>query len=217
MRREYHGAFLYETIHYVPMLLRSDLTHIPNTAVRKSEFLRQVIKRPGKIRKLFVRYIGVTNLNCMKSLITVCAAMLMLEQCPKLFGQSKKLPGARQELIDIEHKWVKSYLTRDTVFLKSLFDNEAKFISTHGELTTSKTEIGEVSKNTIKYNAFETTDVDPVIYGNTAVVTNQSHINATIIASGKTVDLHVRALDVFVKKNGRWQVVASQITRTDMK
>src|ERR1700710_1565143 len=95
-------------------------------------------------------YIRFNQFVCMKSFTTACAAVLLLALCPNLFAQSKKVPAARQELINIEYRWVKSYLTRDTAFLKSLFAGDAKFISTHGEVTTSKTEIGEVTKNTIK-------------------------------------------------------------------
>ena len=154
----------------------------------------------------------------MKKLMII-ALFILTAPSYTIVAQSKqkhKPVTERQQIIAIEYRWVKSYITGDTSFLKSLFSEEAKFISTKGEVTSTQSEIAELKQGAVRYNTFDTSDIDPVFYGNTAVVTNKSHINATVISSGKTVDLQVRALDIFVKKHGQWKLVASQITKINL-
>jgi ketosteroid isomerase-like protein len=48
------------------------------------------------------------------------------------------------------------------------------------------------------------------VYGDTAVVTGIVHVNATI--KGEDRILHLRYLNVWVKRDGSWQLVARQAT-----
>jgi ketosteroid isomerase-like protein len=51
------------------------------------------------------------------------------------------------------------------------------------------------------------------VHGSTAVVTGLNTLESSATASGKHISGAYRFTDVFVKRHGRWQVVASQLTR----
>jgi hypothetical protein len=52
------------------------------------------------------------------------------------------------------------------------------------------------------------------VYGNAAVITGRSHIEATVAGNSLSADL--RFMDVWTAHDGHWQAVASQVTRIEM-
>lgn len=60
-------------------------------------------------------------------------------------------------------------------------------------------------------DALELSDVNVHIEGDVAVVTGVNHLRGKN-ADGKAVDRRVRFTDMFIKRDGRWQVWATQGT-----
>jgi hypothetical protein len=50
----------------------------------------------------------------------------------------------------------------------------------------------------------------PRVFGDIAVVTAVSHIEAVVTATQREIVVDMRVIDVFVRSGGRWQVLASQ-------
>lgn len=57
---------------------------------------------------------------------------------------------------------------------------------------------------------FDIDDVRVRLFGDTAVVTGRSKV---AVGGGSPVDITLRFTDVFIRRKGRWQVVASHATR----
>lgn len=118
-------------------------------------------------------------------------------------------------LVELEHRWVASYVARDTAFLEMLYAPDAVFVNSRGEVGTGAQEIEEVRTGAVIYRRFDTWDVVPRIYGDAAVVTARSRIEGVVTATGREIAVDLRVIDVFVRVGGVWKVVASQGTRVD--
>jgi hypothetical protein len=53
----------------------------------------------------------------------------------------------------------------------------------------------------------------PRVFGDIAVVTAVSHVEAVVTATQREIVVDMRVLDVFVRSGGQWQVLATQGTR----
>ena len=51
------------------------------------------------------------------------------------------------------------------------------------------------------------------LYGDTAVVTGQTMLKGTIVATGKAIEATVQFTDTFVRLNGQWRAVAGQASK----
>jgi hypothetical protein len=68
-----------------------------------------------------------------------------------------------------------------------------------------------MESGTTVYTAVEPSDVKAQDCGNTVVLTGSARIRVT--ANGNPVSFGVRFTDVYVNKDGQWQMVAWQSTR----
>lgn len=118
-----------------------------------------------------------------------------------------------QALIDLEHRWVASYVAGDAAFLQRLFADVVVFVNSRGEVSTGTQEIEELRTGAVRYAKFDTWDVVPRVHGDAAYVTARSRIEGVDTRSQREFAVDVRVLDVFVRSEGAWKLVASQITR----
>jgi ketosteroid isomerase-like protein len=123
--------------------------------------------------------------------------------------------AAEKALIKVENDWNTAFMKHDAKVFESLYATE--YISTDPTgKTYNKAEgiKGDTSPNTVVTSAV-LSDVKVHIYGQTGVVTGVNTIKAT--SDGKDISGEYRFTDVFVKRDGRWQCVATQGTRIEKK
>jgi ketosteroid isomerase-like protein len=120
-------------------------------------------------------------------------------------GQSQG--AAEQELVKLENAWNSAYIKGDGAFLKQLYADEYDFTDSEGALYDKTTEISELVSGKTKITSANITDVKVHIYGDTAVVTGLNTLKGSY--GGEDMSGPYRFTDVFVKRGGRWQVVAS--------
>ena len=119
--------------------------------------------------------------------------------------------AAEKELIKVETDWNTAGIKRDTKALELLYATEYHATDYTGKTYTKAEDL----KNTVDpKNVFSSgvlTDLKVHIYGQTAVVTGVNTVKATY--DGKDTGGDYRFTDVFVKRDGRWQCVATQGTK----
>src|SRR6266550_4687310 len=130
-----------------------------------------------------------------------------------VLGQQTRKTGTEQELLKLQREWLDAYQKHDAVALERIEADD--FILTEGDgKVTSKTEDVASIKNAKPPqpdDAFDVEDVKVRWYGDTAVL-----IGRVIIKyrnKGQMVAEQYRYTDTYLKRRGRWQVVASQLTR----
>src|SRR5829696_697886 len=131
-------------------------------------------------------------------------------------------PAAIQaELLKLEREWADSNKTHDADAVKRLVAEDAVIVYPDGSTATKADEVRTIESGAITADAFEM--IDPkvtVIDADSAFISGRSVIKNGKYAvpnQKKPVDIsgEYRFLDVYAKRDGRWQVVASQATKID--
>lgn len=113
-------------------------------------------------------------------------------------------------LLYMEHEWNDADLKRDVTWHERSYSDEFSGISSRNGARRTKTEdIASVSKGGLDFA--ELSDLEVRVEGNTGVVTGANHVKGKD-DKGVAFDRNVRFTDTFVKRDGRWLVLASQGT-----
>ena len=107
----------------------------------------------------------------------------------------------------LETKWTDSYRQRKIDILAALLAED--FVITVEDGTTySKTGyIKHTADSSVQVKIAELSDLKVHLHGNAAVVTGAYHEKGT--SNGKPYEYHDRLTDVWQRKEGNWQVIAS--------
>jgi ketosteroid isomerase-like protein len=120
-------------------------------------------------------------------------------------------PAVTAELQGLEFKWANAVKQRDVATIDRLQADEYVFTGPGGELWTKARALETIKAGDLEIDSFKMSDIQVRRYGDTAVVTLRVDWNGNY--RGADISGPQRATDVFVKRAGRWQCVASQTTR----
>ena len=145
-------------------------------------------------------------------------ALLVISATPLVLGQSKAKkaggPSGKTEegIRQLHSELIQAQLNSDTAALDRLWADDHIFTNPLGVVQTKAQRLAEIQSGGRKLELFSITDVHVrVYYGNTAVVTSRAMLKGQ--RQGQDISGQYRGIDVYVKKQGRWQVVAAQATR----
>ena len=102
------------------------------------------------------------------------------------------------------------HLEDDAAFLQKPFADEYLSTGSSGATYSKAQDLANVTSEGTSLTSFALTDLKVRVYGDTAVVTGLNTTKSTF--KGKDDSGAYRFTDVFVKRDGRWQVVATQGT-----
>jgi ketosteroid isomerase-like protein len=128
-----------------------------------------------------------------------------------VWGQS----AAEKDLIKVENDWGNAWVKSDGKFFDQLYATEYLATSSDGIVYNKVAGIKDDTSPEYAEKSFNLTDLKVHIYGETAVVTGRN--NVKFKKGGKAEQIDVRFTDVFVKRDGRWQCVATQGTKVGKK
>jgi len=120
-------------------------------------------------------------------------------------------PTTEQQLIDLENAWAQAYVTGDTPVLEKLFAEEYLFTDTDGQTFTRDQDIGSTKSGEFKISRFKFDGLKVHVYKDFATVTGLNDFSA--VYKGEDASCKCRFTDVFVKRDGRWQAVASHVSK----
>src|SRR5947208_16161107 len=116
-----------------------------------------------------------------------------------------------KKIIQLERDWGEALANRDLVALDRILGDDHSVITKDGSVLTKAQELAKHGES-----ADELFDLEPMkvrVFGDTAVVTGGHREKSQY--HGRDTSGHYRWMDVFVKRNGRWQAVASELTRVE--
>jgi ketosteroid isomerase-like protein len=114
------------------------------------------------------------------------------------------------ELVELSHELVKSVQARDRSRLEQLLADEFSLLGAAGEL--DREGLLEAADGRYAIETFGYEEIDPEVYGDTAVVVSRYHQTAHF--SGRDVSARMHMTDVWVRRSGRWQIVRRHATVT---
>ena len=123
------------------------------------------------------------------------------------------------EILKLEREWADANKTHNAEAVKRNLADDAVIVYPDGSTATKADEVRAIESGSITADSFEI--VDPkvtVVDGDSAFITGRGVIkNGKNVVAGqkKPIDIsgEYRFLDVYAKRNGKWQVVASQATK----
>ncbi len=119
---------------------------------------------------------------------------------------------AEKEVLAANRAWADAQVKGDLAALDKLFAEDLIVTSGSGALRDKKGELADAKPDPdFKTYFFNTEDLRVKIYGKTAVVTG--HAKWRTAYKGKDSDNERRFTCVYVRRDGRWQMVALQVTR----
>ena len=141
-------------------------------------------------------------------LLATGLALLGILAVPQVSAQISS--SSEKEILKLENQWSEAVVKRDTTTLQRLYADEYLFTDPGGDVWNKLQDIANVASGTFVVTSFNLDDMKVHIYRRVAVVTGSNDMKATY--NGKDVSGKYRFTDVFVKRSGRWQCVATQST-----
>ena len=112
----------------------------------------------------------------------------------------------------MERAWNDASLKNDPSWTERNYAFDASDISSRtGGIMTKAQAVADARTDKTVYQSLDLSELNVRTEGNTALVTGINHVVGRD-AQGKAIDRRVRFTDVFVKRDGRWQVWATQGT-----
>ncbi len=139
---------------------------------------------------------------------------LALAQQPKQETKQAPVTAVEQQILQLEDDWSAAAQKKDGAFLQKLYADEYLFTDTDGSVSNKAQDIAHLGANVV-FTSFNLEDMKVHVYGTTALVTGRNTIQAT--SDGQDISGVYRFTDVFVKRDGRWQVVATQSSKVTKK
>ena len=112
----------------------------------------------------------------------------------------------------MEREWNDAALTHNRAWVEHNYAFDASDISSRtGAIMTKAQAVADAGTGKTEFQSLELSDLNIRVEGNTAIVTGINH-EVGRDAQGKAFDRRVRFTDTYIKRDGRWQVWATQGT-----
>ncbi|MBC7923229.1 MAG: nuclear transport factor 2 family protein [Ferruginibacter sp.] len=149
----------------------------------------------------------------MKILLPLGLALLLAQAAP---GQSPSTSPARggkpeQMIRTLEERRFEAMVKKDSATMRQILADDLIYTHSNAKVDGKEALIASIVTGSTNYKSFQTEDVQVRDYGGTAVVTGLARVN--VFSGGQDQNLRLRFTDVYVNRNGRWQMVAWQSTR----
>jgi ketosteroid isomerase-like protein len=127
--------------------------------------------------------------------------------CLPVFSNAQQGSPDGEKVLSLEKKWTDGYKHRDISILSSLLAEDFVITVEDGSTYGKEGYISHSADSTVHVEVAELSDLRVRVHGNVAVVTGAYHEVGS--SKGKHYEYHDRLTDVWMKNDGRWQVIAS--------
>ena len=116
-------------------------------------------------------------------------------------------------LMYLEHDWNNAYKTRDVSWFEKNYAADYSNVSSGtGKIYTKASDLAEFKTDKSVTESAELSEMNIRVDGSTAIITGINHVKGRD-EKGQPMDYRLRFTDTFIKRDGRWQVWATQGTR----
>jgi ketosteroid isomerase-like protein len=122
------------------------------------------------------------------------------------------MAGNGDMVIELDRKRMTAMAQKDIATLNELISDDLVYTHSSARLDTKQSLIGNMESGSTVYTSVVPSDVKAQDFGD-AVVLN-GHCRISVNSGGNAMNFGVRFTDVYARRNGKWQMVAWQSTRT---
>ena len=145
------------------------------------------------------------------SALTMAASFLALGQMTKANDSNQKGDSVEQAVMQLEEELRAAISKSDTKTYGRIVGDDYVFTNQDAVVRTKAQMVSAYDSGSIKYESVKFDDIKVHAYGDTAVVTGRQTLKGQ--DNGKDISGQFRYTRVYVKRQGRWQLVATQATR----
>ncbi|MDQ3132345.1 MAG: nuclear transport factor 2 family protein, partial [Acidobacteriota bacterium] len=134
-------------------------------------------------------------------------------------GRWQAVTNANHEVSDyagldyMKRDWNNALIKRDTAWLERNYAADTSEVDGKAGAINDKTKaIAKIKADKSTFESAELSEMDIRIEGGTAIVTGVNRLKGRD-EKNQPLDIRVRFTDTFVKRDGRWQIWATQATR----
>ena len=139
------------------------------------------------------------------------AVVLVLLGALPLAGAVPRASKTEKIIQGLEARRFKAMVEADVATLDSLLAPDLSYSHSSGWTQTKTEFMDSLRHGELKYAEIQPNVLEVRVYGNTALVTGRASVK--VKSRGQDVNNELRFLDVYVKRQGRWQMVAWQSCR----
>jgi ketosteroid isomerase-like protein len=115
-----------------------------------------------------------------------------------------------REVLQADEERVRALLANDFEALERILGDDLTYVHSNGMLDTKESYIGSLRSGRSRYLTMDISDVSVRVLGDTALI--NARFNARVKVGDNEVNPQPRVLIVYAKRDGRWQMLASQST-----
>jgi len=123
--------------------------------------------------------------------------------------------SVEQELIKLENEWGQAFYKRDIAFADRFLADDYTGTEEKGIVMTKAQELEDLKSGVHLSTSGVQDDIRVRVYGDAAVVTGRTTVKGQY--KGKEFTSRYRWTHTFIRRDGRWQCVASHISRISQK
>ena len=116
-------------------------------------------------------------------------------------------------IAQLERNWVQAIVKKDTAALERILADDFNGTSPTAHTYTRTAAVNDIKSASYVVDSMELDEISVNVYGNTAVALTSQEEKSRY--DGRDTSGHFHFTDVWVNRDGRWQVVASHGTRFD--
>lgn len=133
--------------------------------------------------------------------------LIALLCCLPVISSAQQRQSDGEKVLGLEKKWTESYQHRDIGILSSLLAEDFVITVEDGSTFGKEGYISHSADSAVHVDVADLSELRVRLHGNTAIVTGAYHEVGS--SKGKHYEYRDRLTDVWMKIDGRWQVVAS--------
>ena len=148
----------------------------------------------------------------MKQLVLILALVAMASPAwGKSAREEREKPRQSiQKIIKLEHTWADAVKRRDMSALSLILADDYRDTSSKGVVRNKVEEIESVRAVATNFLSYDVDELEVRVYGGVAVVTGRLIVK--VLYENQQVEGRFRYTRMYVRRVGRWQAVASQMT-----
>ena len=125
------------------------------------------------------------------------------------YGSAQAPRSVEQELMALDQAFNDAQVKKDRATLDRLWADDYSYTHSNGSVMNKAQDIADTMSGDMTWTAARLDDVKVKVFGDVGIVTGRLTMRGTAkaYASGPR-----RFTDIFVKRNGRWQLVGGQTT-----
>ena len=116
----------------------------------------------------------------------------------------------RATLIQQADAWDQAIVRKDLAAISANMADDFRQIRSNGDLVDKATFLRDITSPELKIDPYQVEDLEVRLFGEVALLTGHTHMQGSY--AGAAFTTHYRYIDVYARRDGRWQVVSVQIT-----